>query len=428
MSNAEPQRSVTGRFEVKATGRFTMLLPKLVADVARETTAPAAAARIASTFVSALGARTARVYLSGADSSALELAAADAVDAATLARLHSESGDDDLAAAAAVRLGLLQLLDADAPPSDRIDSGAEVTSSAEGVAFALPLFAGATTIGAVSAEFDELSVKDCLALTTLSGSLGALVDGARLRGEVAHLRALARTREERMALVVHDLRQPLNLLVMAAAHLANRSKGDEQRMLERLRAGGLRLEAMVSDLLDASLLGSGTFALHVTRADLASLVAESVERLASNALVVLEGEIPPLDVDPERVGQIVTNLLVNAQKYGRAGVAPRVSVARRDGVVVVSVTNAGGGISEDERTKVFEAYYRGRGRTPGAQGHGLGLYICKRLVEAHGGRIWTDGDSSQTRFSFSLPVPDADSPRVSETRVVSIDQSAERDA
>jgi signal transduction histidine kinase len=117
------------------------------------------------------------------------------------------------------------------------------------------------------------------------------------------------------------------------------------------------------------------------------------------------------------------NLLLNAQKYGRHGTPPCVSLARRDGAVVVTVLNDGPSLAEDERIKVFEPYYRGRERKPEATGLGLGLYICKRLVEEHGGRIWTDGDALHTRFSFSLPIAVV-APRSSEMRLVAHRPSA----
>ncbi len=231
---------------------------------------------------------------------------------------------------------------------------------------------------------------------------------ARLRAEIARLEGGIRLRDQRTELVMHELRQPLNLLVLVASRLAKYAQGDQQRELEGLRVHGLRLNRLVSDLSDASLLESGRFALHLASTDLVGLTEGALEQHEPRPHVSVEGDIPPVDADPRRVEQILTNLLVNAQKHGSAHSAPRIAIARKDGVVVVSVTNEGGGISDDERTKVFEPYYRGRSRAPGARGLGLGLYICRRLVEEHGGKIWTDGDASHTRVSFSLPILEAE--------------------
>jgi signal transduction histidine kinase len=228
----------------------------------------------------------------------------------------------------------------------------------------------------------------------------------QLRAEVERLKEAIHLRDQRTAFVMHELRQPLSVLLLASASLARRSSDRERCELERLYAGGLRLDSLVSDLNDASFLESGTFALNVTRTDLIALIGAAVDRHEPCPEVSVEGEIPLMDLDAHRIDQILTNLLVNAQKYGSSHSVPRVDVVRTDGVVVVSVTNDGGDISDDERTKVFEPYYRGRDRKPGTRGLGLGLYVCRRLVEEHGGRIWTDGDASQTRFSFSVPVPE----------------------
>ncbi len=227
-----------------------------------------------------------------------------------------------------------------------------------------------------------------------------------LRAEVERLQGAIRTRDQRAAFVVHELRQPLSLLILIASSLARRKSGAERDELERLCAAGLRLDSLVSDLNDASFLESGQFTLDVTPTDLVGLTRETLGQHMPQAQFLVQGEIPPVDLDRRRVEQILTNLLANAQKYGNARTTPRVEIARSGEVVVVSVTNEGSGIADDERTKVFEPYYRGRGRAPGTRGLGLGLYICRRLVEEHGGTIWTDGDALHTRVSFSLPVTD----------------------
>jgi len=269
-----------------------------------------------------------------------------------------------------------------------------------------------------SRQRSEPGSPDAYDASVLDACLPQLVaEVARLRGENARLEASVRMRDERTALVVHELRQPLSLLILTAALLGPRTAGDEKRLLESLRKGGTRLSSIVSDLSDTSLLESGAFALHLAPTDISGLVATSIERFDPRALVSVDGDIPLLDVDPLRVEQILTNLLVNAQKYGSKESVPSIAIARGAGIVVVTVTNEGCAVSDDERIKIFEPYYRGRDRKPDARSLGLGLYICRRLVEEHGGRIWTDGDSSYARFSFSLPVPEP-APRVSEQRII----------
>jgi signal transduction histidine kinase len=250
-----------------------------------------------------------------------------------------------------------------------------------------------------------------------------LAEVARLRAEVRRLQSALRTRHDTTAVVLHELRQPLSVIVTAAAYLGKAAVGAEKACAERIRAGALRLDRLIDDLSDESFLGSGRFSLQVKPTDVAQVVAASVAHLGSYASISVEGDIPSVVADPRRVEQVVANLLSNAQKYGRQGTAPSISIERRDSVVVVTVLNEGPSLAEDERFKVFEPYYRGRERRPGALGLGLGLHICKKLVEEHGGCIWTDGDALQTRFSFALPIP-RDAARSSETRIVAHGPSA----
>jgi signal transduction histidine kinase len=408
MSNAEqrcPENGLAEGFDASA-GRFVAVLPKLVAEVASELTTSAVASRIATTFLHTLGARRARVYLSNPVRGTFDLAAAEDVDAPVFARLHAPDEADDPPAAAAIHLGLLQCTEVPDAPSSRRPrgAGAPPIAIATRASVAIPLFAEATTIGAVSAIFDAMSLEECAALRPLSDSLGAILDGARLRAEVARLEGAARARDAHLALASHELRQPLNVLLVTANHLAKWAHAGERPALERLRAAAMRLKGTVSDLSDAAFLESGNFTLHVVRTDVADLVTGLVAELAPSARVSIEGVIPAIEIDPHRMEQILTNLLANAEKYGRAGTSPHVAVTSSGRVVVISVSSDGGGISDDERTKVFEPYYRARDRNPERGGQGLGLYICKKLVEEHGGRIWADGDPSETRLSFSLPI------------------------
>jgi signal transduction histidine kinase len=104
-----------------------------------------------------------------------------------------------------------------------------------------------------------------------------------------------------------------------------------------------------------------------------------------------------------RVGHVLANLVDNARKYGGDGPVT-ISARRARGMVVVTVTDTGPGIAPEERTLVFDRFYRGRAsRDGGPRGSGLGLYVCRRLVEAHGGEIWVEPEDGRSAISFSLP-------------------------
>ncbi len=246
---------------------------------------------------------------------------------------------------------------------------------------------------------------------------GMVAEITRLQGEIRRLESVLSARENAIALVIHELRQPLSVIVIAAAYVEKGALGPVKAWAHRVRAAVSRLDGLVADLNDASFLESGRFTLELKSTDVACLVAASVARFGAEASISVEGDIPCVELDPRRVEQILTNLLSNAQKYGSSATAPRVSIARRHDAVVVTVLNEGPSLANDERLKVFEPYYRGRERKAEARGLGLGLYICKKLIEEHGGRIWSDGDARCTRFSFSLPIPE-DVSRSSQTRIV----------
>jgi signal transduction histidine kinase len=395
----------SGQYRVPGDERFASALPRLVAGVARADTTAAVASRIAGEFACVLGARTASVYLRTADRWTLRLAGSANLDEATRSRCDSIRTTDDLPAARAVESGMLEITNAgDISPLRRTLDPRHVAHAGRGVAVGLPLFASGETIGAVSAAFDEFPSTHAAALGTLSDSLGAILDRARLRDEVGRLAATLRLREGHSALVAHDLRQPLNVILLNAAALARRGDAGDKTNLDRLQRGGSRLNRMISDLNDVSYVESGHFRLAVALTDVVALVKTVVAGHGPSTLISVEGEIPRMHVDPHRIEQVLSNILTNAEKYGRSGAAPRIEVRRDARAVLVSVSNEGGAIREEERTKVFDPYYRTHDHKPEVPGLGLGLYICRRLIEEHGGRIWTDSESSRTRFTFSLPI------------------------
>ncbi len=139
---------------------------------------------------------------------------------------------------------------------------------------------------------------------------------ARLQGEVRRLESVLRARESSTALVLHELRQPLSVLMLAAAYLAKASVGPAKLWASRVHAAALQLDGLIADLNDTSFLDSGRFTLQAQSTDVTGLVAESVTRLGWEATISVEGDIPRVALDPRRVEQILTNLLSNARKYG----------------------------------------------------------------------------------------------------------------
>ena len=122
--------------------------------------------------------------------------------------------------------------------------------------------------------------------------------------------------------------------------------------------------------------------------------------------VEVQADTPQADVDPDRIAQVMENLLTNAIKYGSAATPIVVDIARQNQDIAVAVTNEGKALAPEELPRLFERFHRTAGARQGpAKGTGLGLYISRALVEAHGGRITAESTpAGRTTFRFTLPV------------------------
>jgi signal transduction histidine kinase len=232
---------------------------------------------------------------------------------------------------------------------------------------------------------------------------------AARRREAATNAQIHRLRDEWAAIVAHDLQQPINNIVLRA-ELLLRGGSEERRRedVEQIRASIKRLSRMVNDLSEASLLETSRLRLVPERLDLRTLAADIVDRVpgaASRTTILAPHDEVFVRADGGRLEQVLANLLSNALKYGAAAPPVELAIEELNGSARVSVTNQGSAIPADEIPHLFERYARTRGARAGtAKGSGLGLYIAKGLVEAHGGRIWVESSTDKTAFRFTLPL------------------------
>jgi PAS domain S-box-containing protein len=233
--------------------------------------------------------------------------------------------------------------------------------------------------------------------------------------DISALKALEREREEWISIVTHDLRQPVTIILGYAGLLANKlaphATPDERKAIEYILTSTQNLNKMITDLLDVSRIEARRLKIEPLPVDLRDLVRKAIERTATltqghTLRVEIRGRIPPISVDPTRIEQVLGNLLSNAAKYGYANSEIQVTLERRIDELVVGVMNQGDGIPSDELPKLFSRFHRARqATTKRIAGLGLGLYITKGLVEAHGGRIWVESVPRRTTsFRFSLPI------------------------
>jgi len=248
-------------------------------------------------------------------------------------------------------------------------------------------------------------------LTSSRDEVGQLaVAFNRMSGELSNLERL---RRDLVANVSHELKTPISAL---RAHLENLQDGVEEADPETLQvmlAQSERLARLVEQLLELSRLESGDVPLRRERVPLRPLVSQvlsEIEVTRPGREVALEehvpDDLPPVFADPERVHQVLFNLLDNALRFTPAGGRVTVSASPHDGSVDVAVTDTGPGISPEHLPRLFERFYRidtSRSRNEG--GTGIGLAIARSVVEAHGGRIWAESEPGRGAvFTFELPV------------------------
>jgi signal transduction histidine kinase len=240
--------------------------------------------------------------------------------------------------------------------------------------------------------------------------------------------AAVRVRDQFLSIASHELNTPLTALKALSEyvtrHLHARPEGpletaeaEETATLLRLSVG--RLERLVSDLLDVSRIESGQLSLSAERADLADLCRQAVaEQRAVGQIVHMDLPQTPVyvTVDGERTMQVLTNLLGNARKYSPEDRPPLVSLWCEGGEAVCCIRDNGVGIPPAELAHIFERYYRAPSvavQTGSQLGLGLGLYVCREIVEWQGGRIWADSVPGEgSRFYVALPLVVGDSDRL----------------
>ncbi|MGQ9734101.1 MAG: ATP-binding protein, partial [Candidatus Bipolaricaulia bacterium] len=228
----------------------------------------------------------------------------------------------------------------------------------------------------------------------------------------ASLKKSEELRRRMIADISHELRTPLTVIRGELEALRDGIFSPTPEKLVELEEEAKLLDRLVEDLHELALAEAGELRLERGPTDLRKLIEQMSGRvrgrLAERGLeleIELPAFLPKLELDSDRIEQVLHNLLSNAERYTPAGGKITLAVKDRPEEVVVSVTDTGKGISPEELPHIFERFYRGeqsRARRHG--GAGLGLAIAKQLVEAHGGRIWAESEPGKgTKVSFTLP-------------------------
>ena len=285
----------------------------------------------------------------------------------------------------------------------------------EGAVLAAPMRIEERVIGALAFGFPKRRVGvDELALAeNLATACALAMDRARLfeAERAARTRAdhATEAQKELLAVVSHDLRNPLGLILMVAEQLAHEVPEASQHHLSLIRRAGLRMSVLISDLLDAASLDAGAF--QVIRAEdvgVDALVDEAMELArpeAAQRSITMQKQVSAdaqLHCDRQRVQQVLGNLIGNALKFTPQGGNVTVCAIVGADEAELSVADTGPGIPLEQLARVFGRYVRSPGEL--RRGSGLGLYIAKGIVEAHGGRIRAESRPGVgSTFRFTLP-------------------------
>jgi len=227
--------------------------------------------------------------------------------------------------------------------------------------------------------------------------------------DISERRAAERMQQDFIAMVAHDLKNPLTTL-KGNAQLMQRRNSFSERGLATIVAQANRLERLIDDLRDVARLDARVIALDRAPVDLVALVrhrADEAQTLTQSHDIQVQAPETPVsgEWDADRLEQVMDNLLMNAIKYAPNGGGIRVCVENHGGEASVSIHDRGIGVPPEARERLFERFYRAEGGIAAdKKGLGLGLYISKALIEAHGGRIGVESaPGGGSTFFFTLP-------------------------
>lgn len=229
--------------------------------------------------------------------------------------------------------------------------------------------------------------------------------------EITIQKQLVREREDIIGFVAHELRNPLsNLLLcneMLKQVLQNNEPGEADKLMQRSQNNIFRLNKMIGELYEATRLSAGSFMLEKTEFDFDEMISEAIDTvqvLQPAFNIIGKGKAGKAYGDRYRLMQVVTNYLSNGIKYSNGQKDVKISVQKNSHNIIVSVEDEGLGIPANQLPYIFDRFFRAE-KTKNLEGIGLGLFLCRRIIDAHGGKLWASSEEGRgSKFYFSIPV------------------------
>jgi signal transduction histidine kinase len=313
------------------------------------------------------------------------------------------------------------------------DSAGQAGTPVPQALIVVPLLSRGETLGVIGAAPPNgrpFTTDDLMLFSDLARHGSLAIDNARLYLESQQA---VRAREEVLAIVSHDLRNPLNAVTLGASLLKmSKSLNDEDReQLDIIDVSARRMSRLIADLLDVTRLEGGKqLPIEPARVEVEDLFRETYElfraQAAASSITLqfdLEDHVPAVHADRDRVMQVLSNLIGNSMKFTPPGGMISLRAESKEKFVLFTASDNGPGIPREHQAEIFNPYWQAKRAE--RLGAGLGLPIAKGIVEAHGGSIWVESEPGKgTRFRFTLPVDVAPPP--SAASVTPSEESAAR--